>query len=96
VVIKHGFLIISLILLGLALLAAIILVFVNMKKRKTGEVKEINYKAFFAMGISFVGTGTALTAAINPGFLGITALGIIYMLIGLKNRDKWTNPEKET
>jgi O-antigen ligase len=87
------FLVISLILLGLALFGAIILVFVKIKK---GEVKEINYKAFFIMGISYLGAGTALTVALNPGFLGITALGVIYMIIGLKNRDKWTNPEIET
>ena len=90
------FLTISLILLGLALLGAIILVFVKMKKTKTGEAKDSNYKAFFAIGIIYMGAGTALTAAINPGFLGITSLGIIYILISLKNRDKWTSPEKKT
>ena len=41
------------------------------------------------MGISFVGMGTVLTVAINPGFMGITALGILNMVIGLANRDKW-------
>ena len=90
------FLIVSLILLGLALLAAIILVFVKMKKKKTGDEKEINYQAFFFMGISFVGMGTVFTAAINPGFIGITGLGIIYMILGLKNKDKWSNQQKET
>jgi tellurite resistance protein TehA-like permease len=90
------FLVISLILLGLALLGAIMLVFVKMKKTKTDETKEINYKAFFAIGITYMGAGTALTATINPGFLGITALGLIYILISLKNRDKWTSPEKKT
>ena len=52
--------------------------------------------AFFFLGISFVGMGTALTAAINPGFTGITGLGIIYMIIGLKNKDKWPNKKQET
>ena len=90
------FWIISLIILGLALLATLILVFVKMKRKKTEQVKEINYQAFFFLGICFVGTGTALTAAISPGFVGITGLGIVYMIIGLKDRDKWTNKKKET
>ena len=89
-------LVIALFLLGLTLLITLILVFVKLKNKPSGEPKEINYQAFFVMGIIFVGSGTALTAAISPGFIGITALGIIYMLIGLKNRDKWANPKKET
>jgi hypothetical protein len=90
------FLLISLVLLGLALLVGVILVFVKLKKRKAGKVVEPNYQAFFAIGISFVGMGTALTATISPGFIGITALGIIYMIIGLANRDKWTKSKSET
>ena len=90
------FLIISLILLGLTLSVAIILIIIKKNKKKTDEVKEINYQAFFIMGISFLGMGTVFTAAINPGFLGITVLGIIYMIIGLKNKDKWANQKKET
>ena len=84
-----NFLIISLILLGLAIVAAVILVFIKMKKKKTGEVQKTNYQAFFIMGISFVGLGVVLTAIINLGFIGFIALGIIYMLIGWKNQDKW-------
>ena len=90
------FWLISLILLGSTLLAILILIFVKMKKKRTDEIKEINYQTFFFLGISFVGMGTALTAAINPGFTGITGLGIIYMIIGLKNKDKWPNKKQET
>ena len=68
------YLIISSILLGLALVATVILVFIKMKKRKTGKVKETNYQAFFIMGISFVGLGVALTATINSGFIGFRSL----------------------
>ena len=42
------------------------------------------------MGITFLPMGFILMISIkNPGFMGITALGIIYMFIGLANRDKW-------
>jgi hypothetical protein len=87
--------IIALLLLGLTLLITLILVFVKLKNKPSGEPKEINYQAFFGMGISFIGLGIVLTVVVSPGFTGITALGVIYMLIGLKNRDKWINPKKE-
>lgn len=88
------YLIISLILLGLALVAALILVFVKMKNRKEGERAVTNYQAFFTMGISFLVLGVVFTATISPGFIGFIALGIIYMIIGLKNKDKWSKPNK--
>jgi hypothetical protein len=33
--------------------------------------------------------GIILTASTNPGFIGFIGLGIVYMAIGLANRDKW-------
>ena len=41
------------------------------------------------MGISFLPMGIIFTAVINPGFLGITAMGLINLAIGLANRHKW-------
>jgi len=82
------FLLISLVLLGLTLVATVVLVFVKWKKRKTGEIKEINYQAFFSVGVVFLGAGIALSV-VNRGLFGIAALGIIYMIIGLANRDTW-------
>ena len=62
-------------------------------KRRKPEEKEIDYQAFFAMGISFVGLGVVLTATINAGFLSFVGLGIIYMITGLSKRDKWKKKE---
>ena len=81
-------LLISSVLLGLAIVATVVLVVVKWKKRKTDEVKEINYQAFFSIGVVFLGAGVTLSI-VNPGLFGIAALGIIYMIIGLANRDKW-------
>ena len=67
----------------------LILMIVFWKKRKLKEGKEIDYPSFFVMGISFVGLGIVFRATINPDFLGIAALGVIYMLLGWKNKDKW-------
>jgi 4-amino-4-deoxy-L-arabinose transferase-like glycosyltransferase len=80
-------------ILAITILVGIILVVLVWKKRKTGVKQEPDYQAFFTMGLSFIAMGTALSIVINPGFLGFLALGIIYMLWGLKNKDKWKKKE---
>ena len=60
----------------------VILMIVFWKRRKPKEGKEVDYQSFFVMGLSFVGLGIIFTATINPGFLGITVLGVIYILLG--------------
>jgi hypothetical protein len=70
-----------------------ILLFVVWKKRKADVKKEPDYQAFFAMGLSFFAMGIALSIVVTPGFLGFFALGVIYMIIGLKNKDKWKKNE---
>ncbi|KUO39137.1 MAG: hypothetical protein AVW05_04670 [Hadesarchaea archaeon DG-33] len=78
------------ILLGIGMITIILGVLVAWKKRKEGKSKETDYRAFFIMGISFLPLGIVMTITIgNPGMLGLTALGIIYMIMGLANRDKW-------
>ena len=59
------------------------------KKKKEGKIEEPNYQAFFTMGISFLAMGIVFSAAVGPAFLGFVGIGIIYMAIGLANRDKW-------
>ena len=66
------------------------------KKKAGGKAEETNYYSFFVMGIAFAGMGIPLTISTNnPGMLGITALGIIYMFIGLSHRDKWGERSKK-
>lgn len=78
------------ILLGIGMITTILGVLVAWKKRKEWKSKETDYRAFFIMGISFLPLGIVMTITIgNPGMLGLTALGIIYMIMGLANRDKW-------
>ena len=59
------------------------------KKRKQSEMGEPNFQVFFTMGISFLALGIVLSVAVGPAFFGFVGLGIIYMVIGLANRDKW-------
>lgn len=52
--------------------------------------KQINYKAIFFLGITFIGTGVVFLSAVNSGLGGaFIALGVLYMIIGGKNKDKW-------
>jgi len=67
----------------------IVVTFIVLKKRKEGKLKETNYQAFFLMGICFLGLGIVFTTTINSGFFGFAVLGLVYMSIGLANRDKW-------
>ena len=80
------------ILLGaIAAIVGVFVLLVMRKKKKEGTYKDPDYRAFFVMGICFLPMGIIFTTSVNGGFMGITALGLIYMIIGLANRDKWKN-----
>jgi NhaP-type Na+/H+ or K+/H+ antiporter len=81
------------ILIGLILLGVLVGL-VIWKLRSEGKVREPDYRAFFIMGMCFLPAGVIFTAAISPGFIGITGMGIIYMAIGLANKDKWGKQNK--
>lgn len=84
---------IPIIFVGLVLIL-VLTVFVTMiffvKNRRKTQREEINYQAFFVMGISFLPLGIALTVALeNPGFISFIGLGACYIAIGLANKEKW-------
>ena len=72
----------------------IVVVLVMWKIRKEGKTQEPDYRAFFVMGISFLTIGAAFMST-NPGLMGFTGLGIVYMAIGLANKDKWPKEKKK-
>ncbi|MFH1307812.1 MAG: hypothetical protein ABIH72_03085 [archaeon] len=52
--------------------------------------KQINYQAFFAVGIIFFGVGITFFSSVNKGLgAAFITLGIVYMVIGGKNKNKW-------
>ena len=82
------------ILISALIVAALVVIgftltLVVFKKHKQGEMGEPNYQAFFVMGISFLALGIILSSSTSPAFYGFVGMGIIYMVIGLANRDKW-------
>ena len=85
------------ILLFIAILSVtlgLLITVVAWKRRKEGSPREVNYQAFFSIGLVFVSVGVVFMTTMNPGFIGIMGLGIVYMILGLANRDKWLTNKK--
>jgi hypothetical protein len=62
---------------------------VSENEEQTEEVESgANYQALFVIGITFTGAGAALMIT-NPAMAGMMAMGIIFMIVGIANRDKW-------
>ena len=82
-------------LLIVGILVTLLLVLVLRKRKREGKAGETDYKAFFIMGIAFLPTGFAMMIvyffAELPFEIGLPffALGLIYLIVGLVNRDKW-------
>ena len=86
-----------LLLIGIVVtLLMVVLLRKRKRKRKTGE---IDYRAFLIMGIAFLPAGfvmmivylmTELSFEIG---LPLFALGLICLIVGFVNRDKWKKAE---
>jgi hypothetical protein len=82
--------IITLVLAGITLIIGLIVAFVIKKNGWKDKNKGPDYRVIYSVGFVFMPAGIALMISTgNPGLLGITALGIIYIAIGLANKDKW-------
>ncbi len=82
-------------LLVIGILVTLVLVVILRKRKREGKAGETDYQAFFIMGIAFLPTGFAMMMvyflAETPFEIGLPlfALGLICLIIGLANRDKW-------
>jgi uncharacterized membrane protein len=86
---------ISLAIFAIVIVVGVIAKLLLRKTQEKGKAENTDYQAFFILGISFFPLGfifmmLALTSdfpiAIGIPFL---AMGIIYLTIGLSNRNKW-------
>ena len=86
-------------LLVIGIMVTLLLVVVLRKRKREGKTGETDYQAFFIMGLAFLPTGAAMMIvyflAELPFEIGLPlfALGLIYLIIGLANRDKWKKAE---
>jgi len=64
----------------------------NIKKNNKEKVNETDYRAVFYFGFILNCAGiSSVIATRNPAFIGVMAFGIIFMLNGWANKDKWSN-----
>ena len=86
--------VIALVILIIAVITGILAVLTVRKKKKEGKQK-VNYRAFFLLGITWVPFSIILIVISFilqiPFYIGfpLFALGLVYLVIGLKNRDAW-------
>lgn len=73
------------VLAGLVLggLAAVVLAVFAYRRRGRLDVAD-EPDPLFILGISLAGTGAALTAAIGPAMLGMSAVGVALIVIGIR------------
>ena len=82
-------------LLVIGIVVTLLMVMVLRKRKRERKTGETDYRAFFIMGVAFLPTGLAMMIvyffAEIPFEIGLPlfALGLIYLIIGLANRDKW-------
>lgn len=82
-------------LLVIGIVVTLLLIVVLQKRKREEKTGETDYRAFFIMGVAFMPTGFAMIMVYFfteiPFEIGLPlfALGLIYLIIGLANRDKW-------
>ncbi len=68
-------------------MVAIFVVFMTRSKQIQGT-RDPEYRTFFIMGAAFVPIGIA------TGNAGFWVMGLIFLILGLTNREKWSNNRK--
>ncbi len=85
--------VIALIILAIAIVTGIIAALTVRKRKKEGK-QQADYRTFFILGVTWVPFSIVLMVVSFilqiPFYIGfpLFALGLIYLIIGLKNRDR--------
>jgi hypothetical protein len=76
---------------GIAALAILAVLFL----RRKGWNREVDYRVYFNMGIIWLPLGI-IFYTIFKNLIGafFFIIGVVYLAIGLKNKDKWGKPQK--
>ena len=85
----NSWLSVSPILLIILVLLGIVMIYVLYKKNTKNTLQDVDYKMFLILGLSFFPIGFIFMILISPGFIGIFGLGVIYLILGIVNHDKW-------
>jgi len=82
-------------LLAVVLTLGLLWILVNLKKKAGGGAQQPNHRALFFMGLVMVIAGTAelliflRTDVSYVVALPLLVIGLVFVVIGLVNRDKW-------
>lgn len=82
-------------IVAVLVIIGILLVYLFWKRRKYGQQIETDYRALFLMGVTFLPIGIAMMVIYYLADLSFfiafpfMLLGLVYLVIGLKNKDKW-------
>lgn len=89
---------ISLVIIAAILaIVGLVLAVLFWRRRREGRVREVNYRAFYIVGIVMTSLGiiwVAISMATDLSFTsGIPLMGVgaAYIAIGAANRDKWSS-----
>jgi uncharacterized membrane protein len=91
----NGSLPVTILLLLIGIVVTLLMVLVLRKRKREQKAGETDYRAFFILGVAFLPTGLAMMMvyffAEIPFEIGLPlfALGLICLIVGLVNRDKW-------
>jgi Ca2+/Na+ antiporter len=91
---------ISAVILAIVMGLGILVAWMAWKKKKAGKLAEPNYRSFLVMGIILVPASIASMAVyfvLQIPFviaMPLLVLGLVYLAIGLANRDKWPQSDK--
>ena len=86
--------VIALIILGIAVVTGILAALMVRKRKREGK-PQVDYRTFFILGVTWVPFSIVLMIVSFilqiPFYIGfpLFALGLIYLILGLANRDKW-------
>jgi hypothetical protein len=73
-----------------AILLGFIVYLIVQKMKNVEGLQRINYKTFFILGACFLPASIAISlSSDNNTFSVLSILGLIYLVIGLANRDQW-------
>jgi len=83
------------ILVSIALAAIVLAILGILILKKKGWKRKVDYRNYFTMGIIWLPLGIVFYVIFeNMAGIMFLLLGLAYLAIGLKNRDKWGKPQK--
>jgi hypothetical protein len=83
------------ILVSVAVALGIFAILAVLVLKRKGWNKEVDYRSYFNMGIVWLPLGIIFYAIFkNPVGPLFFIIGLVYLAIGLKNKDKWGKPQK--